>query len=345
MALLSGTVRMPWLHSVCAVAEGAAPSAVTHPVVTSVLFDRFGRLTVMGGRPGCARSLGSVLAGAVALFLGSSFRGRRTTKLPDNPERCSLFQATRDGAALVVMNWYDQWLRVQDTRTGSVLHAKLMVNVDTYENYRFIVNAEELLGFGVAPDGQIYMLVNSWLDQFWLLVLSPSLEVETTISLSSDMVTITAVGHTVLATDDGFYCRDTGTPTYLFPRGFYGGMCFMPGSGHFAHKCKESISIYDGAGTGRILRCIELQPSLARLPTIRASEAGEFVLAGDEEDGPGPRLVVCDADGILRRKLSFCYFAEIDVGGGKVFAQLSDWYSDEEREHIGKALGFRHAFE
>jgi hypothetical protein len=351
MALLSGTVRMPWLHSVCGVAEGAAPSAATDShsaVVSAVLFDRFGRLTVMGGRPGCARSLGNVYACAIALFLGSSFRGRRTTRLGEHPERCSLFETTRDGASLVVMDWFIADLSVQDARTGCWMHDIHLgdVEIESGDEQRFFVDVENVESFAVAPDGQVYVLFCSGgPEQCWMILLSPTLEVQRTVKLPRDVCHIKSVGHTVLATDDGFYCRATGTPTYLFPRGFGGYMCFMPGSGHFAHKCKESIHIYDGAGTGNILRYIDLQLSLARLPIIRASEAGEFVLAGDERDGPGPRLVLCDADGILRRNLSYCYFDEIGVGGGKVFAQLAEWYRDAERWDIVKALGFRHVFE
>jgi hypothetical protein len=68
------TLRRRWLDSIVRVAEGAG---VNYPgvkcnasaCVAAVVFDDCDRLTGLGGREGQPRSLGSVYAGAVALFL------------------------------------------------------------------------------------------------------------------------------------------------------------------------------------------------------------------------------------------------------------------------------------
>jgi DNA-binding beta-propeller fold protein YncE len=74
-------VRLCWLKSVCAVAEGADvplsravpedPSRCLPDVcVAAVLGDALQRVAVLGGRDGMPRSLGSVYGGAVTRFLG-----------------------------------------------------------------------------------------------------------------------------------------------------------------------------------------------------------------------------------------------------------------------------------
>jgi DNA-binding beta-propeller fold protein YncE len=85
--LLSETARLLWLRAVCAVAEGADVPllhAVRHAssshyaadmCVAAVLGDGEHRVAVLGGREGMPRSLGSVYAGSVTLFLGGGLRG------------------------------------------------------------------------------------------------------------------------------------------------------------------------------------------------------------------------------------------------------------------------------
>jgi DNA-binding beta-propeller fold protein YncE len=76
-----GAVRLCWLQSVCAVAEGAdVPLPQTSPTMSSccpagvcvaaVLGDALRRVAVLGGREGMPRSLGSVYGGSVTRFLG-----------------------------------------------------------------------------------------------------------------------------------------------------------------------------------------------------------------------------------------------------------------------------------
>jgi DNA-binding beta-propeller fold protein YncE len=84
--LLSETARLLWLRACCAVAEGAdvllphaMPDASSHCTpdvcVAAVLGDGLRRVSVLGGREGMSRSLGSAYSGSVARFLGGSMRG------------------------------------------------------------------------------------------------------------------------------------------------------------------------------------------------------------------------------------------------------------------------------
>ncbi len=83
--LSSDAQRLLWLRSCCAVAEGAdvplshtVPDASRCPpdvCVAAVLGDALGRVSVLGGREGMLRSLGSVFGGSVTRFLGGGLRG------------------------------------------------------------------------------------------------------------------------------------------------------------------------------------------------------------------------------------------------------------------------------
>jgi hypothetical protein len=84
--LSSAAVRLLWLRSCCAVAEGA-DVPLSHGVpdtssrcspgvcVAAVLGDLLRRVAVLGGREGMPRSLGSVYGGSVTRFLGGGLRG------------------------------------------------------------------------------------------------------------------------------------------------------------------------------------------------------------------------------------------------------------------------------
>jgi hypothetical protein len=79
--LLSEAPRLWWLRACCAVAEGAAvplrhsTASQAAACVSAVLSDDLRRLSVLGGREGMPRSLGSVYCGAVTRFIGGGCRG------------------------------------------------------------------------------------------------------------------------------------------------------------------------------------------------------------------------------------------------------------------------------
>jgi DNA-binding beta-propeller fold protein YncE len=106
-------VRLLWLRSCCAVAEGAdvpqshtVPEALPHSCpgvcVVAVLGDALRRVAVLGGREGMPRSLGSVYGGSVTRFLG--FRGLRS-RVIDTPRVKSFSNGvavSRDGSTLLL---------------------------------------------------------------------------------------------------------------------------------------------------------------------------------------------------------------------------------------------------
>jgi DNA-binding beta-propeller fold protein YncE len=114
--LSSATVRLLWLRSCCAVAEGAEVALTAHTAsshcapdacVGAVLADALGRVTALGGREGMARSLGSVYGGSVTRFLGGCLRGTlsRVIAAPGVESMCNGVAVSRDGSTLLLSDW------------------------------------------------------------------------------------------------------------------------------------------------------------------------------------------------------------------------------------------------
>jgi DNA-binding beta-propeller fold protein YncE len=112
--LSSEGVRLCWLRSICEVAEGAdvplshadadADTDAASACVAAVLGDALARVSVLGGRDGLPRSLGSVHGGSVTRFLGGSLRGvvSRVIDTPGVRSYCNGVAVSRDGTTLLV---------------------------------------------------------------------------------------------------------------------------------------------------------------------------------------------------------------------------------------------------
>jgi DNA-binding beta-propeller fold protein YncE len=114
-SLLSETARLLWLRACCAVAEGAdvplshttsdsSPRCPPDVCVAAVLGDALHRVTVLGGRDGMPRSLGSVYGGSVTLCLGGSLRVvvSRVVDTPGVQSESNGVAVSRDGSTLLV---------------------------------------------------------------------------------------------------------------------------------------------------------------------------------------------------------------------------------------------------
>jgi DNA-binding beta-propeller fold protein YncE len=108
-------VRLLFLRAVCAVAEGAdvpLSLAASHAsarcspevCVAAVLGDALRRVSVLGGREGMPRSLGSVYGGSVTRFLGGGLRGDESdvVAMPGLKPGSGGVAVSRDGATLLV---------------------------------------------------------------------------------------------------------------------------------------------------------------------------------------------------------------------------------------------------
>jgi hypothetical protein len=325
-ALLSGTVRMWWLAALCRLAEGVAtlgPQAIqTAPCVAAVVADPHRRLAAFGGREGCTRALGSVYACHVALFLGSSFRGRRTERYHT--------EGRTEWNYIVSRRVVDEFIIVHESgfcRTAAGASDK------AFSDY-----CESCV---VAPDGLVY--VGGGFFDRTTGVFTPEL------ALCWDDLPLTgllAAGHTALATTSGFFRRSDAARlgawcSLLWSEEPPSQVCFMPMCGHFAampNGSTNTVAVVDGNGSGRVLRHIALPVDVLDFSCgIRCSEADELIVCTTDA-----WLVLCDADGILRRRISYRFYNWFDVCGASIFAQLAYDYAEP---NVRKALGLYCRFE
>jgi hypothetical protein len=112
------------LHALCAVAEGAdVPAHAAVPGragASAVVAAALRRLSVMGGRAGMPRSLGSVLGSVVIRFVGG-FRGqkRRIIPTPGLFSTCNGVAVTRDGCMLLVSDLIHSCIQVFFVHNGA----------------------------------------------------------------------------------------------------------------------------------------------------------------------------------------------------------------------------------
>jgi hypothetical protein len=114
------SARLYVLRALCAVAEGAdlaAPAGVADVLCDSA------RFCVFGGRDGLPRSLGSVHACFVLLFLGSTFRNTEQWRVPADSYYASM-AVSRDGSVVVVseLDGLKLALKVVRVSDGVILH-------------------------------------------------------------------------------------------------------------------------------------------------------------------------------------------------------------------------------
>ncbi len=134
--LTSEGVRLLWLRSCCAVAEGAdVPQSHTisdaslhclpSMCVAAVLGDALRRVALLGGREGVPRSLGSVYGACVTRFLGGGCRGvvSRVINTAGVKSLNNGVAVSRDGCTLLVSNYRgsSHAIHVFDVADGSRL--------------------------------------------------------------------------------------------------------------------------------------------------------------------------------------------------------------------------------
>jgi hypothetical protein len=324
VALLSGTVRMWWLAALWRVFDGAAEisphGAETAPCVVAVVSDPHRRLTAFGGREGCARALGSMHACFVALFLGSSFRGRRTQRYH--------MDVRTEWTSIVSRRVVDEFIILMHAGGYCWPVTAAGASGETVSNCESCV---------VAPDGVVYVGGFDEAADGTTAVFTPQLA-----RCWDDLplAGLLAAGHTALATTSGFFRRSDAARLGAWcgllwynepPR----QVCFMPMCGHFAAMPKgntNTVAVVDGNGSGCVLRHIALSVGVFESSCgIRCSAADELIVCT-----PDAALVICDADGVMRRRISYRFYDCFDVCGASIFAQLE--YNHVEHE-VHEALG------
>jgi DNA-binding beta-propeller fold protein YncE len=335
-ALCSVTVRMWWLRSCCAVAEGAdvplshtlpdASSRCTPDVcVAAVLRDPLRRVAVLGGRDGMSRSLGSVYGGAVTRFLGGRLRGveSRAIDTPTLQVHSNGIAVSRDGTALLVA----------DERGGS--HAIHVFNV--LDGARCCVvgaMGRRPLQFYfpnqvyIAPDGFVFVAdccndrvqVLTPALALWFLIGEGALSGPCGVCANADVVVVSECGvHRI-----SVFARRDGTLLRRF--GSFGsgggelnaplGMCFCGGDRHIAVADSDNNRVSVFSVTGEFMHHVGVDV-LSRPMGVACSDFDELVVA----DWDSGRVAVFTIDGHLATSLgSDGGFTGVALHGSTIFA-------------------------
>jgi DNA-binding beta-propeller fold protein YncE len=331
--LASTTARLLFLRAVCAVAEGAdvptvpdtslsssrCPPAVC---VAAVLSDPLRRVSLLGGREGMRRSLGSVYGGSITRFLGGSCRGVVSRVIPTdvmswaNGIACSV-----DGTRLVQSHSYGRAQRVHEF---SVSDCSLLRFVgDEGDSPRFA----RPLQVCVAPDGFVFVADNG---NNLVQVLTPSLDFHSYVGegqlsrpvgvcANADVVVVTEQGtHTVAV-----FNRRTGALLRRFGReGDIDGalhlpaaVCFMSGDRHVAVADSGNNRVSVFSADGEFIHHIGVSV-LSHPQGVAASAFDELVVA----DPRNKRLHVFSGTGDLLTSMGEGSFTGVVLHSTGVFA-------------------------
>jgi DNA-binding beta-propeller fold protein YncE len=341
--LASATARLLWLRACCAVAEGAdVPlSHTAHDVplshavhahivtdasrsdvcVAAVLGDALHRVSVLGGREGMPRSLGSVHGGSVTRFLGGALRGV-VSRVIDTPGVESWYNGVAlsvDGGTLLVADGGVECTHTIHEFCVADGTRRRVVGSKGDGPLQFAIPRQVC----IAPDGFVFV---ADADNSRVQVLTPDLAFHSFIGVgvlpcpvgvcaNTDVVVVADLEAQcvfVLNRCDGALLRCFGArvtddrqlsaqrgqslDTLNVPR----GICFMYGDRH--------VAVADGAGAGL----------LRRPEGVACSALDELVVT---DHGRGSRcLRVFSSTGDLLATFGAGQFAGVALHGSSVFA-------------------------
>jgi DNA-binding beta-propeller fold protein YncE len=285
--------------------------------VAAVLGDALHRVSVLGGREGMSRSLGSVYGGSVTRFLGGGCRGVESRVIATHGVRaCSNGVAVSvDGSTLLVL----------DYNGGS--HAIHEFDVADGSQRRVIGGAgngplqfNRPLQVWVASDGFVFV-ADSGNNR--VQVLTPTLDFHAFIGVgqlhrpagvcaNADIVVVSDMsGVSVFNRRDGARLRRFGRGVLLCAV----GLCFMSGGRHIAvadcgSNCVSVFSV-DGEAIRRVGRGVLLNPQ-----GVVCSAFDELVVA----DTSNRRVAVLSSSGKLLKTMGHGDFTAVAIHGGTIFA-------------------------
>jgi DNA-binding beta-propeller fold protein YncE len=285
--------------------------------VAAVLGDALHRVSVLGGREGMSRSLGSVYGGSVTRFLGGGCRGVESRVIATHGVRaCSNGVAVSvDGSTLLVL----------DYNGGS--HAIHEFDVADGSQRRVIGGAgngplqfNRPLQVWVASDGFVFV-ADSGNNR--VQVLTPTLDFHAFIGVgqlhrpagvcaNADIVVVSDMsGVSVFNRGDGAHLRRFGRGVLLCAV----GLCFMSGGRHIAvadcgSNCVSVFSV-DGEFIRRVGGGVLLNPQ-----GVVCSAFDELVVA---EYG-NRRVAVLSSSGELLKTMGRGVFTGVVVHGDTIFA-------------------------
>jgi DNA-binding beta-propeller fold protein YncE len=356
--LCSETARLLWLRTCCAVAEGAnVPLSRAVPddtsswrcppdlCVAAVLGDALRRMSMLGGRYGVPRSLGSVFGGYVTRFLGGSLSGAvcRVTATPGIASGANGIAVTRDGTTLLLSDTFHGSHAVHELRVVDGARLRVVrggVDDDDADDPHSPLSpalggASARLQYPtqlwVAPDGCVFV-ADGWNRRVVGLtadlrpcgsVGSGRLATPTGVCANADVVVVSELNlHrvSVFRRADGtltrqFGAHGSGVGRLAYPR----ALCFTCSDRHVAvADCvNDRVSVF--TVDGEFIRHVGVGV-LKRPEGVACSDCDELVVADRER-----RCVRLFSDlGELLMTLGDGDFTGVAVHGGRVFAADSD---------------------
>jgi hypothetical protein len=332
-------VRLAWLRACCAVAEGAEvtdppPDAATAAsCVAVVLTDPLHRVSVIGGREGMPRSLGSVYGGSVTRFLGGLCPAAcRVIPTPGVTSHNNGVCVSTDGCTLLLSHC--SYSDARKLHVFRVADGELLRSVGS--RGRGPLHFFEPRQVWVAPDG--FVFVADW-PNHCVQVLTPDLrfhgfvgacDLESPVGVCADAAVVVVserVSHRLSffhRGDGTLFNRvesestldDDGSPGLLtFPC----GLCFVHSGRHVAVAVSGSNRVSVFAMDGSLVR--HVGAGVLKRPTGVACSAFDEIVVADA--GNRCVRVFSDADELL---MSFGVggFTGVAVGGSTVFAADAD---------------------
>jgi DNA-binding beta-propeller fold protein YncE len=294
--------------------------------VAAVLGDALRRVSVLGGREGMPRSLGSVLGGAVAFFLDGGLRGveSRVIKTPGLKSFSNGVAVSRDGSTLLVTDYWGGSNAIHEYRVVDGSRRRVVGGAGDgplqFKNPREVWIASDHFVF-VAEFGNDRVQVLTPTLDFHAFVGVGQLHHPVGVCADDAVVVVSEEAHCISVFSRGDSAR-------LRRFGSEGGgdgqlnrplaLCFMPGHRHIAvadfHNSRVSVFSVDGefvrhVGVGTLT-----------LPNgVACSGCDELVVA----DTNNFRVVVFSASGELLKTMGCVAFTGVAIHGGTVFAQVS----------------------
>jgi DNA-binding beta-propeller fold protein YncE len=335
--LSSAPVRLSWLQSCVAVAEGAdvpLPHAVPDAssrcppavCVSAVLGDALGRVAVLGGREGMARSLGSVLGGSVTRFLGGGLQGvvSRVIATSGVKSFSNGVAVSPDGSTLVVSDWYNGSHAIYEYRVSD--GARLRVVGGAGDGPLRFNGPRQVWAAG--SDGFVFVVDR---NNHCVQVLTPRLDFHAFVGIgeldrpsgvcANDAIVVvseyTTERITVFNRSDGsrlrrFGCHGTGAGQLIVPL----GLCFTSEGAHVAVADQGNNRVSVFSVDGEFVRHVGARQ--LRLPHgVACSAYDELVVA----DCGNRRVVVFSASGEMVRTMGDGGFSGVAIHGCTVFAQ------------------------
>jgi DNA-binding beta-propeller fold protein YncE len=339
--LTSAGVRLLFVKAVCAVAEGAdVPLSHTVPdassprcppgvCVSAVLGDALRRVSVLGGREGMSRSLGSVYGGSVTRFLGG-LRGvaSRVIPTPGVKSECGGVAVSRDGCTLLAVGTWD---RSNSIHVFSVADGSRRRVIGGRGDGPLQFNCP--CQVWIAPDDFVFVAdcVNNRVQ-----VLTPSLDFHAFVGVgqldgpagvcaNADVVVVSennASRVSVFSRGDGTFLRQFGREG----RGdgdsqlnCPSALCFMSGDRHVAIADTSNSRVSVFSVDGDFIRHVGVGV-LGRPKGVFCSAFDELVVADKGND----RVVVFTASGEVAMTFGDGGFSGIALYRGCVFAQREE---------------------